>query len=170
MLSARKWILVLAVACLAGGLAPAGAGTPDSSHARGANSRDDKTMGFSRMKTSPHFRLFPDGGAIEVIAIDFADTVSRDAVCAHLRHVAVMLDQGDFNLPMIDHDGIPPGVADMERLKGKIRYLFEPLDGGGRVRISTRNARALVAIHEFLRYQITDHKTGDPLEVVDAQR
>ena len=161
---------LLAVACLAGGPAPAGAGTPDSSHTRGVDARGDKTMGFSHMKTSHHFRLFPDGGAIEVTANDFADTLSRDAVCAHLRHVAVMFSAGDFDLPMIIHDGVPPGVTDMERLKDKIRYVFEPVDGGGRVRISTRNARALVAIHEFLRYQITDHKTGDPLEVVDAQR
>jgi hypothetical protein len=27
------------------------------------------------------------------------------------------------------------------------------------------HARALLAVHEFLRFQITDHKTGDPLTV-----
>ena len=45
-----------------------------------------------------------------------------------------------------------------------------PIEYGGRVLISTRNAGGLVAIHEFLRFQITDHKTGDPLEVVNAPR
>jgi hypothetical protein len=33
------------------------------------------------------------------------------------------------------------------------------------VRITTRFARALSAVHEFLRYQIAAHKTGDPLDV-----
>jgi hypothetical protein len=37
-------------------------------------------------------------------------------------------------------------------------------EGGYRfVRIATSNAEALDAVHAFLRYQITEHKTGDPL-------
>jgi hypothetical protein len=31
--------------------------------------------------------------------------------------------------------------------------------------ISSRNAEAITAIHEFLKFQITDHQTGDPREV-----
>jgi hypothetical protein len=37
--------------------------------------------------------------------------------------------------------------------------------GGGLVRLRTENAEALAAIHEFLRFQIKDHQTGDSLEV-----
>jgi hypothetical protein len=33
------------------------------------------------------------------------------------------------------------------------------------VSIKTANAEALAAVHEFLRFQIEDHQTGDPLEV-----
>jgi hypothetical protein len=33
------------------------------------------------------------------------------------------------------------------------------------VRITTGNRDALKAVHEFLRYQIREHKTGDPLAV-----
>jgi hypothetical protein len=58
-----------------------------------------------------------------------------------------------------------PGTDGMKRLRDRISYAYEDIANGGRVRISTRHARALAAIHEFLRYQITDHKTGDPLEV-----
>jgi hypothetical protein len=36
---------------------------------------------------------------------------------------------------------------------------------GARVRIATANAEAVEAIHDFLRYQIKDHQTGDSLEV-----
>jgi len=33
------------------------------------------------------------------------------------------------------------------------------------VRIETKDGRALQMVHEFLRYQITEHRTGDALEI-----
>jgi len=161
---------LIAVACAVGLLATAQAGEPDSGHTRAVTARGDRTMGFSSMKTTHHFRLLPDGGAIEVTANDQADSVSRNAIRVHLTLVAVMFAAGDFSAPMRIHDRMPPGVADLQRLKAQVRYAYLPVEYGARVRISTRNARALVAIHEFLRFEITDHKTGDPLEVVDASR
>lgn len=56
----------------------------------------------------------------------------------------------------------------MTRLKCEITYRFEPLENGGRVRIATKLAAALEAIHAFLRFQIQEHETGDPLEVKEA--
>ena len=53
----------------------------------------------------------------------------------------------------------------MQKLKTEITYEFEEIDRGAAVRISTKNADALQAIHAFLRSQITEHKTGDPLEI-----
>jgi hypothetical protein len=53
----------------------------------------------------------------------------------------------------------------MSRLKADIKYQYEEIDRGASVRISTTNAEALKAIHDFLRYQIKEHKTGDPLVV-----
>jgi hypothetical protein len=53
----------------------------------------------------------------------------------------------------------------MTRLKDQIHYKYEALKDGGRVRVTSANAEAIVAVHEFLRFQITDHKTGDALEV-----
>ena len=53
----------------------------------------------------------------------------------------------------------------MQELKGEIKYTYEELDRGAAVRISTKNPLALKAIHEFLRFQIKEHKTGDSLDV-----
>jgi hypothetical protein len=161
---------LIAVACAFGLLATAHAGEPDSGQTRGVNMRGDRAMGFSHMKTTHHFLLVPDGGVIEVIANDPADSVSRNAIRMHLTRIAVTFAAGDFSAPMRIHDRVPPGVAELQRLKGQVRYAYQPVEYGARVRIATRNARALVAIHDFLRFQITDHKTGDPLEVVDASR
>ncbi len=53
----------------------------------------------------------------------------------------------------------------MKANKDRIAYVYEEIADGGRLRITTRAAAALTGVHEFLRFQITDHKTGDPLEV-----
>ena len=53
----------------------------------------------------------------------------------------------------------------MTKLKDQIRYKYEAAENGGRVVISSANAEAVAAIHEFLKFQITEHKTGDALEV-----
>jgi hypothetical protein len=53
-------------------------------------------------------------------------------------------------------------------LKSQIRYQFEPTPQGGRVFISTKNPQALAAVHDFLRFQIREHRTGDSTEVTQA--
>ncbi len=53
----------------------------------------------------------------------------------------------------------------MKRLASRIHYAFEATQRGGLVRIATDEAAARRAVHEFLRYQITEHATGDPLVV-----
>jgi hypothetical protein len=125
--------------------------------------RGDQHMGFSHEKTTHHFRIAADGGAIEVTANDAKDRESRDQIQMHLGHIATMFAAGDFNIPMLVHDKTPPGSEKMAALKSDIKYTYEKLPTGGRVRIVTKNAEALAAIHEFLRFQITDHQTGDPL-------
>jgi len=131
----------------------------------GVNERGDHAMGFSHEKTTHHFRLANDGGAIEVFVNDPTDTASLDQIRMHLNHITKLFKEGTFNLPKLIHGETPPGVQAMIRLKSDISYEFENLERGARVRIGTSNAEAVEAIHEFLRYQIRDHKTGDPLEV-----
>jgi hypothetical protein len=66
---------------------------------------------------------------------------------------------------MLVHDAVPPGVTTMKLSKEKIRYSYEAIDGGGRVRLEASDPIALAAIHDFLRFQINDHRTGDPLTI-----
>ena len=133
-------------------------------HPSDVDKRGDKALGFSHEKTTHHFLIRPDGGAIQVTANDPKDRESRDEVQMHLGHIAKMFADGDFNIPMLVHDQVPPGSEKMAALKSEIKYTYEKLPNGGRVRIVTKNADALAAIHEFLRFQITDHQTGDPLQ------
>jgi len=129
------------------------------------NERGDHVMGFDHTKTTHHFRLLPDGGAIEVVANSAQDKESRDQIRMHLGHIAKMFAAGDFKAPMLIHDQVPPGVPTMQKLKGEIQYHYEETEQGARIRISTNNSEALRAIHEFLQFQIKEHKTGDSLEI-----
>jgi hypothetical protein len=134
------------------------------------NGRGDHVMGFSHEKTTHHFRLYIDGGEIEVDANDPRDTATRDQIQMHLSHIARMFAEGNFRAPMLIHDQVPPGVPTLQRLKAEVSYRFEKVDRGGRVRITTTNSEALKAVHEFLRFQISDHQTGDsPTVTSDSQ-
>jgi hypothetical protein len=124
-------------------------------------SRGNKAMGFDAAKTTHHFTLSPAGGAIEVSANDAADTDSRDEIRQHLQHIAQKFKEGDFDIPMFVHDRVPPGVPAMKRLKDAITYEYVATEHGARVVISTTNPDALSAIHDFLRFQIQEHGTGD---------
>ena len=134
-------------------------------HAAEADARGERAMGFSQTETAHHFRLTRDGGLIEVEAKDPADAANRERVRRHLAHVARLFAAGDFDTPALVHARTPPGAQAMSRLKSEITYAFEETDRGGRVRITARSREALAAVHEFLRFQIEDHHTGDPTEV-----
>jgi hypothetical protein len=137
----------------------------EESHADAVKRRGDKGMGFSQDRTVHHFRLLPDGGSIEVAVADAADAESKEQIQHHLAHIAGAFSSGDFALPMLIHAQTPPGVPTMRRLKARISYSYEGTPAGGRVRIATKDAQAVAAVHAFLRFQISDHQTGDPTTV-----
>ncbi len=128
------------------------------------DARGDQGMGFSHRMTGHHFRLLPDGGAIEVEAKEANDAKSRQAIRAHLTMIAGKFAAGDFSLPMFIHATAPPGMATMQRLKQRITYTAEETPRGAQVRIATNDPEAVEAIHQFLRFQIVEHRTGDPEE------
>ena len=143
----------------------ASSGDMKGMHMGEMNKRGDRVMGFDHEKTTHHFRLSPEGGVIEVEVRDAKDTQSRDQIRMHLRHIASMFAEGNFEAPMRIHSQTPPGVPVMKRLRAEIRYQFEETALGGLVRVTTSNAEGLAAVHEFLRFQIKEHQTGDPGQV-----
>ncbi|MGC2461885.1 MAG: hypothetical protein WA446_13100 [Steroidobacteraceae bacterium] len=165
-----KLIMILALLALTSGVqaqkktSEEGSGKPHCEMMK----RGEKGMGFSQQTTTHHFRLLADGGAIEIETNDPKDSGTRDQIRQHLSHIATMFSAGNFDIPMFIHDQTPPGVPTMTELRDQIHYDFETMDSGGRVRIHTTNARAVEAVHEFLRFQITQHQTGDPMSPPDS--
>jgi len=122
-------------------------------------------MGFDQEAARHHFSLASTGGSIEVTVTSGADTQTLTAVRAHLRGIADEFARGQFDKPFQTHGEMPPGVAAMQANVGAIAFRYEDVPDGGAVRIETNDAGLLQAVHEFLRYQITEHHTGDSLDV-----
>lgn len=153
---------MLVVIALAPGIA-AGANAQD--HHKGMKARGAEAMGFDQDRTTHHFLLHADGATIDVSVKAPDDEENREAIRAHLPHIAQAFAAGDFAMPMFIHAQDVPGAADMARLRDRITYRYEDTPAGGRVRIVTTDPDALAALHAFMRFQITDHQTGDPLTV-----
>lgn len=134
----------------------------DAHHA-GVVARGDHVMGFSHEETVHHFHLTKEGGIIEALVSDSADAKSREEIHAHFEHIATMFASGDFNAPMLIHDRVPPGVPVMKKLRKQINYRVQDESSGSRIVISSENPKAVHAIHNFLRFQIQDHQTGDSI-------
>jgi len=122
-------------------------------------------MGFDLDKTSHHFTLTASGGRIAVTVNDPDDTTDLGAIRMHLRHIAAEFADGRFDAPLATHGAEPDGVAAMREHRASIRYTYREMKSGAAVEIGTKDAAVLAAIHDFLRYQIREHKTGDPLTI-----
>jgi hypothetical protein len=125
------------------------------------NQRGDHEMGFAHDKTTHHFELSYDGGAIDVSADDDADRTSRDAIRSHFHHIVKMFADGNFNVPMLVHAQDVPGTAAMAQLKDQLHWKLKPTARGARIVITADSRPARDAVHDFLRFQIADHQTGD---------
>ena len=135
---------------------------PQDAH-KAMNDRGAHVMGFDQNKTAHHFLLFEDGGAIDIVVKDQGDVTNRDAIRSHLPHISMMFSEGNFEAPMLIHETANvPGIAALTARKATLRYRYVDTPAGGRVEIITTDPTTLQALYAFLRYQITEHRTGDP--------
>jgi len=127
-------------------------------HGKDVDHRHD-AFGMAHTASTHSFRLFADGGAIELRANAADDTATLTAIRNHLREIVEEFNAADFKTPAFVHGYTPAGVETMARLRGDISYEYQQLPAGGRIRITTKSADALAAVHDFLRFQVTEHRT-----------
>jgi hypothetical protein len=60
-----------------------------AAHHAVVESHADQAMGFPHNKTTHHFRMVSDGGAIEVTVDDSGDKANSTAIRSHLSHIAM---------------------------------------------------------------------------------
>lgn len=139
-----------------------------AAHGHDVDQRHD-TFGMPHEGSTHAFRLFADGGAIELRATSEANAETIAAIRTHLQHVVTQFQEADFSTPAFVHGYPPDGVAAMQKLHADIVYRYEALPTGGRIRITTKSAPALAAVHDFLRFQVVEHRTGGSGKVEEDQ-
>ena len=78
---------------------------------------------------------------------DASDSTNRDAIRAHLPHLAVMFGEGRFDAPMLIHDSANvPGTAVLRERSKALRYSYVETVDGGRVDIMTTDSAALAGL------------------------
>jgi predicted Zn-dependent protease len=140
-------------------------GMSHEEHMKQMSQRGNPAMGFDQDKVSHHFHLTPTGGSIEVSVKQDGDEVNRQQIRDHLKTISREFANGVFTAPIATHAEVPPGVSVMRERKARIAYTYEETPNGGRVLIGTTDRKARKSVHSFLRYQIREHATGDPLTV-----
>lgn len=121
--------------------------------------RGKAAMGVDQYTSVHRFDDLADGGRIELQRAA-GDTAGVRTIREHLQAIARAFASGDFSTPAFVHMQEVPGTAEMARLRGKIRYDFSPLPGGGQLRITTPDPDAIQAVHRFMAFQRGDHRAG----------
>ena len=174
-MSYKELILLAAIAAVSGPAAAQHEGMPPGmSHQEHMKQmgqqaemkkRGDASMGFDQEKVTHHFHLTKSGGIIEVAANLSADEMTRTQIRDHMKSISQDFSAGIFTSPIATHAEVPLGVPVMRERKEHITYKFEETPNGARVVITSTDRRARTALYEFLKYQIREHATGDPLSV-----
>ncbi len=123
---------------------------------------DEPVVNFDPGKAVHHFYLLKNGGAMEVSAKDEKDGQTIAAIQQQLTSQAKAFEKGNFDFPDA-RDKSPDGIPTIKKLRKEITFEVVPMDTGGALRMLTINEQAKSAIHDFMKYQIGEHKTGDPL-------
>jgi len=140
------------------GHAAHGAPASDTAFAR-LQERGRVAMGVDQYTSQHVFEVLPEGGRIELQRKE-ADVEGAATIRQHLQDIAAAFRAGDFSTPGFVHWREVPGARVMAERRGAIRYAYRDLPRGGELRITSADSVAVQAIHEFLAFQNSDHRTG----------
>ncbi len=125
----------------------------------GVQERGRAVMGVDQYTSRHVFESLAGGGRIELQRSP-DDSAGVAQIRRHLREVAAQFRRGDFSAPFLVHDRPVPGTDVLSAHRTRLRYDVRDLPGGGEIRIHTRDAEALRAVHAFLAFQREDHRAA----------
>jgi hypothetical protein len=158
-----RGVVGMAIFVIACGTSHSADSRPDSGFAQ-LQRRGETAMGVDQYTSQHVFEPLPDGGRI-VLQREVEDSVGTETIRAHVRTIATAFSTGDFAIPGFVHSTAEvPGTRDMRALRSEITYGPRDLPRGAEVVITTKNPKAVAAIHEFLAFQRMDHRAGMHME------
>jgi hypothetical protein len=137
---------------------PASNSSKDSAFAL-VQARGHTAMGVDQYTSFHRFESLPDGGRI-TLQRDRPDSAGTAGIRAHMKEIAAAFAKGDFTVPGFVHDRNVPGTAVMAARRSWITYSADTLPRGGLLRIRSDDAEAVAAIHQFLSFQRSDHRSS----------
>ena len=149
-------IFVLIVASLAWSQTPL---TGDSD----INIRFSKSLGTDANRIFQHYYLVKNGGVIEFTAKDPADNTSIAAVQKYLETQKDLFEKGKNEGDTEVHGKTADGMPVLKKLRNEITFFAVKNEEGAVLRMFSTNEQARQAIQDFIKFQINEHKTGDPL-------
>jgi hypothetical protein len=122
--------------------------------------RGQTVMGVDQYTSKHVFEDLPDGGRIVLDRDDATDTADVQTIRAHMRVIEAAFQRGDFTLPGIVHAQAVPGTRVMADKRAVISYRVLDRPRGAEVRIQSADPVAVAAVHEFLKFQRSDHRAA----------
>ncbi len=122
----------------------------------GIQTRGEHAMGVDQYMSTHVFEPLPDGGRI-TLQRDMDDSAGTEQIRRHMQRIAMAFRSGDFSLPGFVHAREVPGTAVLSARREAITYTVEALPRGAALMLRSTDSAAILAIHEFLAFQRTDH-------------
>lgn len=154
-----RWRYVVFILSMDTGCRSAERPANDSSFAD-VQRRGQTVMGVDQYTSKHVFEDLPDGGRIVLDRDDASDTAAVRTIRAHMRVIEAAFQRGDFTLPGIVHAGEVPGTRVMAKKRSAVTYRAADRPRGAEVRITTNDPVAVTAVHEFLKFQRSDHRAA----------
>jgi len=124
------------------------------------NARFSKALGAGLDKVALHFYLVKNGGVIELASKDPNDTGTIEAIRKYLQSQKDLWEKGKDPVTEV-HAKAPESANLMRKLRNDITFYAAKTDTGAVLRMFSINEQARDAIQDYLKFEITEHKTGD---------
>lgn len=149
-------VLALAAVCLFA-VAPGAWGQEQGTVQEHVHHMSHTVMPFDMSKTLHIFKMTEEGGVQKVIVRNDEDAEQLAPIRMHLRHEAMLFQQGDFSDPMRLHGADMPGLKELQEAAGQIKVSYEDLPNGGQITFETKDLHLLTAIHRWFGAQLSEH-------------
>ena len=156
-------VRVAGVFFLASVLASVGWSQSLASTSNDVNSRFGKALGTDVEKIVQHYYLLKNGGVMEFTAKDPGDTSTISALQKYMNAQKDLFEKGKIDADAEVHSRVPDGVPALKKLRNEITFFAVKSENGAALRMFSVDNEARQAIQQFLKFQISEHKTGDPM-------
>lgn len=149
----RRETVVLSVVAL---LLRAPALADQAAHRADVEQKSEGVMPFSMALTKHVFTPTANGGTQAVLVPD-GDGKQIALVRSHLRKESAAFARGDYSDPAAIHGSAMPGLAALQRSRGKIAVNYADISGGAKIVFVTHDAQLVDALHRWFSAQVRDH-------------